>query len=1141
MLIGIILSLLANTTYANSDNTYPKRALYGGSNHAPNEVIHSSERTDTLHIEQAEALIHTLELLHKTAVHEGNAQLIAKIDKGLQQLQNSRRDENGFNHWLGKSPKRDYYQLLISILLIIVGVVLLWGCFMATMKRKIKREIKKGNLSDKQFVEIIRILFKDKNIEIFIGNYLTGEIYKYQEKESIIHSLKEDIYITKIHPEDLKRYHAIKEKIEQREEDYVITEIRLFNTSKGKYCHYEFIIAILERDKGGKVIRYVFSQRDCSKDKEVILQQKKLINHLNLSLKVGKLYRWDYDLKSHHSKVTTYCGQVHEINNNSITLVQQGSKMKLLRYIHAILSDKAHLPDMEIWVHSTYHQENRLYRLTAVLERDKSGIATNIHGIWKDITEENKLTSNLANLQKKIIMALEVGEMSTWEYNCLQEEFTVIHGDSINEDQRVGITRANFLENTHPEDRVEILNTFERIKNRELTKSTHHFRFKSSKGSRDYLTSFIPIFENEQLKSIMGVRRNITREVSYQKSLKEKIKKIKMQSDTLKMILESLPIPILIRSLQTKTYTYANKAAIEQYGAETGVNSIYTILSSKQEKESEFMQENESYETLEIIQTKDGRVLETVVSKGVINYNDEKQHLISRIDLTESLKTKRFLATFMPALKAYSWYYDSRFKSINIQHNMLLEREINGTITEAAFLEAVHPEDRELFHNQLASLLNEHTTGVKSFQFRMDLEKQGAYEWWESNVAIENLSENNKPYKLVSGITVNINERKSAELELTRLNKYNELILNHSNSLLAYVTTDYRTIWSNAESALAGQYKQMYGTPNTICYETKGESKPCQLCPIAKALTTQSVSEHEFLTKEGVWFKSTTIPVPHTEGVPKGVILKIDDVTEYKRLIADLETSRSKAEESDRLKSAFLANMSHEIRTPLNAIVGYSELLQESDSINEKEEYIKIINSNNKLLLHLIGDILDYSKIEAGTIELHLTTFDYSAYMEEQFMTHHALYAKPGVEIVAHNPFSKCIITIDKAKCSQIEMNFLSNAVKYTAQGHIRFGYDYIENGLLLFVEDTGIGIAKEKQQLLFERFEKAGSFVQGAGLGLSIAKAITERMGGKIGVESEEGKGSLFWAWIPCEAEIETSSKSQLAGANKFLTYSPL
>ena len=235
-----------------------------------------------------------------------------------------------------------------------------------------------------------------------------------------------------------------------------------------------------------------------------------------------------------------------------------------------------------------------------------------------------------------------------------------------------------------------------------------------------------------------------------------------------------------------------------------------------------------------------------------------------------------------------------------------------------------------------------------------------------------------------------------------------------------------------------------------------------------------------------------------------------------------LETEREHAMQADKLKSAFLANMSHEIRTPLNAIVGFSDLLQTTDDPHERAEFANIINANNELLLRLIGDILDLSKIEAGFIELNPKSFDLSNVFDDIYLTSKQRNTTPDIEFIGLNPYKHCIVTLDKNRVVQVGMNFMTNAIKHTRHGSITIGYEYVDHGIRLFVEDTGTGIPKDKQSKLFERFAKLDDFSQGTGLGLAICKAIIDIMGGKIGAESEEGKGSMFWAWIPCEAEIE-------------------
>ena len=229
----------------------------------------------------------------------------------------------------------------------------------------------------------------------------------------------------------------------------------------------------------------------------------------------------------------------------------------------------------------------------------------------------------------------------------------------------------------------------------------------------------------------------------------------------------------------------------------------------------------------------------------------------------------------------------------------------------------------------------------------------------------------------------------------------------------------------------------------------------------------------------------------------------------------DLRVAKDRAEESNRLKSAFLANMSHEIRTPLNAIVGFSNLIAMAEEPDEIGEYVKIIETNNELLLQLVNDILDLSKIEAGQMDFNYSAVDLS----EIFNNLQQVYksrVKDGVDLVCHLPSVACVIHSEKNRLTQVLSNFLSNACKYTSEGSITMGYERIGAILRFYVADTGKGLAEENIPHVFERFAKFDSFVQGTGLGLSICESIIQSLDGKIGVDSELGKGSTFWCTIP-------------------------
>lgn len=238
-------------------------------------------------------------------------------------------------------------------------------------------------------------------------------------------------------------------------------------------------------------------------------------------------------------------------------------------------------------------------------------------------------------------------------------------------------------------------------------------------------------------------------------------------------------------------------------------------------------------------------------------------------------------------------------------------------------------------------------------------------------------------------------------------------------------------------------------------------------------------------------------------------------INQRKKMEQELR-DKEKIEESNRLKSAFLANMSHEIRTPLNAIVGFSNLLAETCHSEETREFCEIIETNNELLLQLVNDILDLSKIEAGQMDFIYSEFNVSTLFRSLYQTFQSR-VKDGVTLYCEIPEQDCVIYSEKNRLTQVITNFLTNACKFTFQGAIRMGYKEREDGLYFYVKDTGKGIERKNLPHVFERFAKFDSFIQGTGLGLSICQTILENLHGKIGVESEEGKGSTFWFTIPC------------------------
>lgn len=242
------------------------------------------------------------------------------------------------------------------------------------------------------------------------------------------------------------------------------------------------------------------------------------------------------------------------------------------------------------------------------------------------------------------------------------------------------------------------------------------------------------------------------------------------------------------------------------------------------------------------------------------------------------------------------------------------------------------------------------------------------------------------------------------------------------------------------------------------------------------------------------------------------------DITDLKQIEEMLVNERDRAEASDRLKSAFLANMSHEIRTPLNAIVGFSSLLASAENVVEKELYNSLISHNNELLLNLINDIIDLSKIEAGYLELHQNWFNLTELLDE-CVAEYARLLPSGVELLTSYPEHDALVELDKLHIKQILNNFLSNALKNTIRGYVEVFYEIDKHCVRIGVKDTGRGIPQNMLEKIFERFEKVDSFAQGVGLGLSICKSIVDKMNGRIQVYSQLGLGTTFIAELPCHS----------------------
>ena len=299
---------------------------------------------------------------------------------------------------------------------------------------------------------------------------------------------------------------------------------------------------------------------------------------------------------------------------------------------------------------------------------------------------------------------------------------------------------------------------------------------------------------------------------------------------------------------------------------------------------------------------------------------------------------------------------------------------------------------------------------------------------------------------------------------------------------------------------------------------TEALKKPQVYVGQMRPMVTQSSTENQ-------WVQINCIPEYDKDGKLLGAFGVWRNINDLMHKQDQLRKETKRARESGEMKTLFLANMTHEIRTPINAIVGFSEVLSSLPGVEEKKEVIQIIKNNCDMLLRLINDILTASSLESGHMDIRPVEVDFAKSFNELFESLRPRVQEPGVEFIKDNPYTTLPIKVDVDRMAQVITNFVTNAVKYTHQGHIKLGYHtetrtvegQQREGLYAYCEDTGAGISPESQQKIFERFFKVDDFVQGTGLGLSICKAFTDACHGDIGVISEgKGKGSIFWMWIP-------------------------
>ena len=377
--------------------------------------------------------------------------------------------------------------------------------------------------------------------------------------------------------------------------------------------------------------------------------------------------------------------------------------------------------------------------------------------------------------------------------------------------------------------------------------------------------------------------------------------------------------------------------------------------------------------------------------------------------------------------------------------------------------------------------------------------------------------------------------RESRKLEHT--NHVASAILKNVHAFILLINNDFKVLKTNyyqQTGTRKGPEEKRVGDLLQCCNALSAEGGCgthvyCVSCPIRQAIRQAFEQRRGFTNLEAtlnmVTSENQTVAC---EAVISGsyfllneeenMVLTVHDITHLKQVERELKVAKEKAENADIAKSAFLANMSHEIRTPLNAITGFAEVMGSANTEEEKTQYQEIIKMNADLLMQLVNDILDMSKIEAGTLEFVYSTVDINLLLSDLQRLFQMRINDAGgkVQIIAEPSLSSCLIQTDRNRVAQVISNFVGNAIKFTREGNIRIGYEAKDTELYFYVKDTGTGIPAEKLSNVFGRFVKLNKDQKGAGLGLSISQTIVGKLSGQIGADSIEGEGSTFWFTLP-------------------------
>lgn len=869
------------------------------------------------------------------------------------------------------------------------------------------------------------------------------------------------------------------------------------------------------------------------KKRELELFQSRL--NLKIATDAGRMSTWNLDVEKRVFTITNGL----DVKSPTISLEEHimlrhyNPKDKNSKNIHTDMFDV--MSGKKETGHGMYMIKDAksgeiLYRQSSFMGIKVNGVVTHVIGSTQDATESYKQKERLEKNRDELNLALAAGHISAWTYDVKEKMFHTLFGNPI---AGKGISYDNLLAKMHPDDVPLLLSSLDSIISQKEKEAAGVFRFHtndSPAGYKYYDSRMIGSMEEGEIISITGTQKDITEEYLHQSQVEDFNLKAKLINKATNSIMWDYDID------KHALLVYTDNALVPE--------QIITLGNYTQ-----YIHPKDHAAALEYFSKADNRELDEFsfdiaykmpwakeykkISANGVAVKDENGNILKYTGIWHDVTKLTEL--------------NNELKEQNNLNNLVVNNLLAGLLLITDDCKIVW--SNESAKSSFGKILNmKNFDAGENCDFLINgkcTKKDGCF--LKKAIAENKVCTIEREYAKgtfleVSAIPVNNTEGLSqgAILKLRDISESKRMLLEmkqskeNAEAATEFISTlmdrmpcavfivdpqnEFRHIKVNNKfcSSIQRQSEDIIGKNN---FEIFGKEMAAKYNQYDLLLANESEGEISYEAtmkidnKEVYWVINKSIIT--FEG--RKLILSVStDITPLKNLNNELSEAKEKALQADKLKSAFLANMSHEIRTPLNAIVGFSQLLTETEDQQEKIQYSKIINNNTQMLLRLIGDILDLSKIESGTTEFRRDLVDVSSFFNELTASLSFKVTNPDVNFIIDNPYKVCYINLDKLRFGQVVTNFVTNAIKYTQKGHIKVSYYIERHGVMIRVEDTGIGIPAEKRDRVFTRFDKLDSMVQGSGLGLPIAKVLTEIGGGKIWFESEEGKGSTFYSWKP-------------------------